>query len=242
MNRKTGNIYVIGTDTGVGKTVLSLLLMQYFHEKGFHPFYIKAIQTGCMDPYDVDSDAAFVYNNIKPLGGKDPADSVPLCFRNPKAPYFAARDEGKDIDLKLVLQAVEKRNQSHCPIILEAAGGVFVPINEETMMIDTVKLFNSRPVIAARAGLGTINHTLLTLEALDKRDIRPLGIVFMDPVENGAPPDLVNENMEAVEKASGLTVAGVVHKIEDFSNPDKECFQPIDRIFGDQVDWGIRLK
>ncbi|MCP4680765.1 MAG: dethiobiotin synthase [Desulfobacterales bacterium] len=235
MNRKMNNIYVIGTDTGAGKTVLSLLLMQYFYEKGFDPFYIKAIQTGCIGPYDVDSDAGFVYNNLRQLEGKDPADSVPICFRNPKAPYFAARDEGKDIDLKLVLQAVEKRNRSHSPIILEAAGGVLVPIDEETMMIDTINMFDAGPIIAARAGLGTINHTLLTLEALNNRDIRPLGIVFIDSTENEISVDMINENVEAVEKASAIKVAGVIHKITDFSNPDKECFQPFDRIFGDKI-------
>src|SRR4030042_3873426 len=96
------NIFVAGTDTGVGKTVLSLLLMQFFSARGDRPFYLKPLQTGCKDPLDRDSDAAFVYRHVASLKGKDPAESAIYCFRNPKAPYFAARDEGRVIDPALL--------------------------------------------------------------------------------------------------------------------------------------------
>ncbi len=230
LKKQTDKIFVVGTDTGIGKTVLSLLLMQFFYANGCIPFYIKPIQTGCSDPYDKDSDAKFIYKHVKQLTKKDPADSIVYCFREPKAPYFASRNEGKNIDLRTIQDVLYKKSRIYSPVIMEAAGGLFVPVNEETLIIDLVKMTGAKPIIAARAGLGTINHTLLTIEALHKRDIQPAGIVFIDAGEKPAPQDMINENMEAVEGFSGIKVAGVISRIKDFSNPKKECYQPIESL------------
>lgn len=223
----------MGTDTGVGKTVLSLLMMQFFYERGDEPFYVKPLQTGCVDPYDTDSDAKLIYQNVGPLNGKDPADSVIYCFTNPKAPYFAARDEGKeaDIDVKVIQEFVDTKARSFNPVILEGAGGLFVPVDESILMIDLIELTGSTPVVAARAGLGTINHTLLTLEAMKSRGMEPLGVVFVDSGETTPSQAMIYENIEAVENVSGVSVAGVINRIEDFSNPGRECYQVLERMF-----------
>ena len=231
MKKQTDEIFVVGTDTGVGKTVLSLLLMQFFYANGCMPFYIKPIQTGCSDPYDKDSDARFIYKHVKQLTKKDPSDSIVYCFREPKAPYFASRNEGEHIDVTAIKDFIEKKSRIYSPVIMEAAGGLLVPVNKNTLMIDLIRMTGARPIIAARAGLGTINHTLLTIEALHKRDIKPLGVVFIDAGEKPAPQDMISENIEAVESYSSIKVAGVISKIKDFSNPEKECYQPIERIY-----------
>ena len=226
--------FVIGTDTGVGKTVLSLLMMQFFYKRGDEPFYVKPLQTGCVDPYDIDSDAKLIYQNVVPLKGKDPADSVVYCFTNPKAPYFSARDEGKeaDINVTVIQEFVDTKARSFNPVILEGAGGLFVPVDETLLMIDLIELTGSTPVVAARAGLGTINHTLLTLEALKSRGMEPLGVVFVDSGEETITSKaMISENIEAVENLSGISVAGVINRIEDFSNPGRECYQVIERLF-----------
>lgn len=229
-DNRTANLYVVGTDTDVGKSVLSLLLMQFFYAKGATPFYIKSLQTGCGNARDKDSDAGFIYRNIDALKGKDPAGSVTYCFKNPKAPYFAARNEGKKIDLKVIQEFVDIKSRIFSPVILEAAGGLLVPINEEVLMIDLIKIMGLRPVIAARAGLGTINHTLLTIEAMERRGIKPAGVVFLDPGETEISRELIDENIEAVERFSGIRVAGIIGKIRDFSRPGKECMEVIERL------------
>ncbi len=231
LKKQTDKIFVGGTDTGVGKTVLSLLLMQFFYTNGYAPFYIKPIQTGCSDAYDKGSDARFIYKHVKQLTKKDPADSIVYCFREPKAPYFASRNEGKDIDLRTIQNALDKKSRIHSPVIMEAAGGLLVPVNEKILMIDLIKMTGAKPIIAARAGLGTINHTLLTIEALYKRDIQPTGIIFIDAGEKPAPQDMISENIEAVESYSGIKVAGVIGRIKDFSNPEEECYQSIISLF-----------
>jgi dethiobiotin synthetase len=235
MNKKADNIFVLGTDTGVGKTVLSLLLMQYFHAKGRTPFYLKPLQTGCIDPYDKDSDAAFVYRYFKPFNQKDPADSVIYCFKNPKAPYFAARDDGSDIDLKTIEKVVEKKKLSHNPLIVEGAGGLFVPVTEKTLMIDMIRMVDAGVILAARAGLGTINHTLLSIEALNRRNIQPAGVVFIDAGETPTSEDMIRENMESIEAFSGIKVAGVIKRIDNFSNPDPACYLPLKKIFSNNL-------
>ncbi len=224
----------MGTDTGVGKTVLSLLIIQFFYGRGEIPFYVKPLQTGCMDPYDTDSDAKFIYQNVEALQGKDPADSVIYCFRNPKAPYFAARDEGKDADIDVSeIQAFSDRvSQSFNPVILEGAGGLFVPVNENVLMIDLIQLTGARPIIAARAGLGTINHTLLSLEALKRRGVEPFGIVLIDSGQTPTSRKMIDENIEAIETVSGAEVAGVIGRIIDFSNPGVGYDPVLERIFG----------
>jgi len=222
MPEKIADIYVVGTDTGVGKTVLSLLLMQLFEARGYRPFYLKPLQTGCKDAYDRDSDAAFVYGHMTSLKNQDPADSVIYCFRNPKAPFFAARDEGREIDLSRIDEFITEKRLHHNPVILEAAGGLLVPVTEETLMVDTIKKSGARVLLAARAGLGTINHTLLSVAALRVRNVEPAGIVFLDAV--GTHEDMIAENREAVQKYSGIAVAGVIGKVDDFAHTPEECF------------------
>ncbi len=231
LKKQIDKIFVIGTDTGVGKTVLSLLLMQFFYANGHMPFYLKPVQTGCIDPYDKDSDARFIYKHVKQLTNEDPADSVVYCFREPRAPYFASRNEEEHIDVTIIKDTVDKKSRIYSPVIIEAAGGLLVPVNENTLIIDLIKITGAQPIIAARAGLGTINHTLLTIEALHKRTIQPVGIVFIDAGEKPTPQDMISENIEAVEGFSGIKVAGVIGRIKDFSNPEKQCYQSIGKIF-----------
>ncbi len=224
-------IFVAGTDTGVGKTVLSLLLMRYFFEAGKTPFYFKPIQTGCRDPYEEGSDAAFIYQYVRPLKQKNPAESVQYCFKKPRAPWFAARHEKNNIDLKNILEKIEEKNITHQPVIIEGAGGILAPVDEKRLMIDLVRMINAGVIIAARAGLGTINHTLLTIEALAGRDIYPVCVILIDNGEKKIPDDMLKENIEAIEKFSGVTVAGVVGRIKDFSQSCKASFKLFNHLF-----------
>lgn len=217
-------LFVTGTDTGVGKTVLSLLMMQYLFAEGFHPFYLKPLQTGCRDPYDDESDARFIYENVEALRRADPADSVLYCFRNPKAPLIAARDEGKTIDPSVIQKAVESNLKLGNPLLIEGAGGVLVPVTDSLMMADLAALLGAVPVIAARAALGTINHTLLTVEALERRGMRAAGIVFLDGCEEPTPPEMVRENIYAIESACCIKVAGTIGRIGDFAHPGEEAY------------------
>jgi dethiobiotin synthetase len=227
------DIIVVGTDTGVGKSVVSLLLMQLLFARGYSPFYIKPFQTGCRSSLDTDSDAMFVYSHTKALEKQDPGQSVLYCHPNPKAPYFAARDANLPIDPAKVCRSVDQLRLRHNPLILEAAGGLLVPVLEEMLLVDLIKPFACRPLLVARAGLGTINHTLLSIEALHSRQIMPMGIVFVEASAPPTDPDLVSENLSAVEKFAGCRVSGVIPRLSDFHSPPSTAYRPLETILFD---------
>ncbi len=208
--------FILGTDTGVGKTVLSLLFMTYFQKKGQAPFYAKPFQTGCPDPKSPDSDARFIYQSIDGLKGQDPDASVLYCFKEPKAPYFAARCEGKGVDMEKVVAWIDEKSKCYEHLIIEGAGGALVPVTRDTLMADLLGKTGARPVVAARAGLGTINHTLLTLEALKARGHDNPVVVFVD--RDKTDPAMIRENMEAVQMMSGVRVSGVIGRLKHFSD------------------------
>lgn len=211
--------FITGTDTGVGKTVLSLVLMQYLFHRGANPLYVKPAQTGCRDPYDKDSDAKFIYDHVKELRGKDCASSVICCFREAKAPYFAARNEEKEIDHQELSREIRRRGEGYSHIIIEGAGGLFVPVTKTMLMIDLIREIKAIPVIAGRAALGTINHVLMTVETLRNRHLEPRGIVLIDSQNPLTDAAMIRENQEAIEAFSRLPVAGVIPPIADFAQP-----------------------
>lgn len=227
----SNSIFITGTDTDVGKTVLSLLIMQFFFAKGFSPFYLKPFQTGCTDALDTDSDAKFVYNHIPQLKKKNPADSTVFCFQNPKAPFFAARDQGLTIHSEKLQKVIQTKKDQFSPLIIEGAGGLFVPVEKDVMVIDIIEKTGVKPIIAAKAGLGTINHTLLSIEAMQHRNIPGPEVVFMDSGEKATPDEMIAENKEAIKTASGIEVAGVIRRISDFSRPAKSAMDVISNIF-----------
>jgi dethiobiotin synthetase len=223
-------LFVTGTDTGVGKTVISLLLMQLSYRRGGNPFYMKLIQTGCASAYDTDSDARFIYDHVPALKGKDPGDSVVYCFKKPKAPYFAARDEGVVIDPQILKESFEQRVGRRSPVILEGAGGLLVPVTGDVLMISLVELLAASPILVGRAGLGTINHTLLSIEALRTRGMEPAAVILVDCGQTPTPREMIRENIEAVANVGKVRVAGVVGRIRDFSNPDDGCYGPLSNL------------
>ena len=106
-----------------------------------------------------------------------------------------------------------------------------MPLSAQDMMIDLVAQTGAKPVIAARAGLGTINHTLLTIEALDHRGIEPLGVVLIDAEKPQTAGAMIEENREAIEKNAGIMVAGVIPRIVNFLQPLVFLFPIFDRLF-----------
>lgn len=218
---KCKNILVIGTDTEIGKTVVSLILMKQLINKNENPVYIKPFQTGCRDIFDRDSDAKFIYENLG-TNISDFSKSVINCNKTPKAPYFAARDENSTIDVDKTLHSIKNLAKDYTHSIIEMSGGLFVPITEKLLVADFIQKIDCEVILVGRAGLGTINHTLLTLEALSKREITPSTIVLVD--KNGqTDKKMIDENVEAIEMFSGIK-AYTIGKIEDFEGIENYGF------------------
>ena len=225
------SFFIVGTDTGVGKTVVSLLCMQLLCRNGFTPSYVKPFQTGCADIDAPGSDARFIRTHLRDFPWQADRISAVYCLRHPKAPYFAARDEGKQIDLHRVFQQLDQlmHDNTTTHLIIEGAGGVLVPVTADQLLVAVVRSVTAEVILVARAGLGTINHTLLSLEALAQRDIFPKSVVMVDEGPEETPEDLVRENIEAIETFSGISPAGVIGMIGDFRTPADTQYQVIER-------------
>ena len=180
-------LFITGTDTGVGKTVTSAaLLLRYRSAAPLR--YWKPVQTGI----EQDDDT----REVQRLTGCQAADGLRL--RHPVSPHLAARRSGVTIETGDLLRMLPA--ESGDAWIVEGAGGVLVPLNDRDLMIDLMQALALPVVVVARSSLGTINHTLLTLEALRARSLPIAGVVISGPRN----PD----NREAIERYGRIAVIG----------------------------------
>jgi dethiobiotin synthase len=185
-------LFVTGTDTNVGKTAVSAALLHCCRLLG--PVgYWKPIQTGA--PHDDDTAV------VRELGACGDAEICDAGIRLPRplSPHLAAELCGRSIEMEAVLELAPRADDERYWIV-EGAGGVLVPINRESLMIHLIAALRLPVVVAARAQLGTINHTLLTLEALRVRGIPVAGVVMVG--------ERNPENRRAIETYGRVRIMG----------------------------------
>ena len=187
-------LFVTGTDTGVGKTVVSAMLLQRY-ARDLPVRYWKPIQTGI----ERDDDTA----TVTALAGSLARSPVVAGVRLPRplSPHLSARRAGQAIDLD-ALEAIAGQQSRDERFIVEGAGGVLVPVTETALMADFIARLGLPAVVVARTTLGTINHTLLTVEALRARGLEVAGVVM-----NGSPN---RDNREAIAKFGHVDVLGEI--------------------------------
>ena len=171
MSTFSNRIIICGTDTDVGKTIVSSFFVQ-----GLNGIYWKPIQSGTEEGTDTKTVCNLL--DLKPNRHL----SERYKFKAPVSPHWAAERESSFIE----------PNNLHLPnldklIIIETAGGLMVPLNRNWLQIDQLKVWGAPIILVARTGLGTLNHTLLSLEALRNRNINVLGIVLNGPQHNDNP-------------------------------------------------------
>lgn len=202
-------IFITGTDTGVGKTFVATGLLKALRELGHDVCPMKPLETGCrfrkgeLVPEDT-------LKLIKAARIKEPLDLInPYRFRQPLAPAIAAEAEGRVISRKRIISSYKKLSNRHNMIIVEGAGGIMVPVKKKYFIIDLVKDLNLPVLVVARAGLGTLNHTLLTLEAAKNRGTEVAGVMIncSSKIKNDAS---IRTNPEVIERSGGVPVVGTV--------------------------------
>ena len=180
------DLFVTGTDTNVGKTVLSALLVA-----ALNGTYWKPIQTGASE--GTDRQQVLRWADLP----ESRAIAECYCFDPPVSPHLAAEAAGITIELDRICRP---RQVLVPPLIIEGAGGVMVPINGSEMMIDLIGKLGAPVVVASRTALGTINHTVLTVRALRMAGVSVKGVVMIGP-EN-------SDNERAVERYGAVPVVG----------------------------------
>lgn len=200
-------VFITGTDTGVGKTVASLLALHVLTSK--RALYLKPVQTGCTDP-NHDSDAAFIAAHL-PGGlpqGMTPAQATGICRAAPKAPLWS----GAPINPKDLTNFVKGHTSPPLVTIVEGAGGILVPITPHWTMLDLAQELQAAVLVIGRAGLGTINHTALTLRAIKNTGLTCLGAVLMD-AQDLVPEKECLENKTAITQLTGCPVWGTIGRL-----------------------------
>ncbi|MBM9548838.1 dethiobiotin synthase [Leptospira sp. 201903074] len=197
--------YVAGTGTDIGKTFFSSLFMaKYAESYGFR--YWKPIQTGLSGL----SDTELVQKTV------DLPDSFFLKpvyeFSTPASPHYASRQEGKILDPKSLLSLVTKERKTNT--LIEGAGGVFVPWTGDYLAIKGIQESNLPVIVIGSTELGTINHTLLTLDVLTARFVPVLGFYLVGPKNS-----LQTDNAETIQRLGGAPCLGVTNFPEQKLSP-----------------------
>ncbi len=167
-------IFITGTDTGVGKTVVSAALAWTLKGSGKRVAVMKPVQTGTNSGRLMDIE--FIQRVIRTNYPLD--EACTYRFSQPLAPSVASRLAGGKIDLKKINSVFNNLNSSHDVVIVEGSGGLLVPITDDYLMSDLARDLGLCSIIVTRPSLGTLNHTLLTAESAKHRGLKLLGIVI----------------------------------------------------------------
>jgi dethiobiotin synthetase len=167
-------LFVTGTDTGVGKTVVACALAEQLRARGVDVGVMKPIETGVGAQGPLDAIAL-----AEAAGVDDPIERIcPIRLELPAAPDVAAEAEGRALELGLVRAAFDALRARHELLLVEGAGGLLVPITAERSMAELARELGLPLLVVTRGRLGTVNHTRLTLEAAAARALPVAGVVI----------------------------------------------------------------
>jgi dethiobiotin synthetase len=209
----TRGFFVTGTDTGVGKTVVACALVRGLAERGLDVGAMKPIETGVGEDGPRDAIAL-----RRAAGDVDELDDVcPQRFALPAAPTVAAAAQGRSVDLDFVRSAFARLAARHDWLVVEGAGGLLVPAAKGASMADLALELGLPVLVVARAALGTINHTLLTLEAATARGVAVAGVIIShaDGTLSGADA----ANLQALRAALGDGLVGEIPPLASGASP-----------------------
>lgn len=231
MGMKPG-IFITGTDTGVGKTVVAAGLALALKARGAKVGVMKPVATGCFGAEKrlVSYDAVYLMeaseNEFPPL-------TSPSRFRNALAPNVAALLEKKIVDLKQIRRAYQELQKYYDYLIVEGIGGLLVPLTKDYFVSNLIQEFELPIVIVARSGLGTINHTLLTIDAAVIRGFEVRGLIFNRiPMVNYSLAEITSP--KTIHDLTGVPLLGSLPEMEDL-NVESCHFGNLKEIFQERI-------
>ncbi len=209
---KKPGIFITGTDTDVGKTVIAAGLALVLRAQGIRVGVMKPIATGCLNfgKRLVSADAAFL---MEAAENEWTAYTSPARFKHPVSPNVASEIEKKEVDLDQIRRAYAELEKNYDFIIVEGIGGLMVPINPKYYVTDLIREFRLPILVVSKPGLGTINHTLLTIDAARIRGLEIKGIVFNRvPRANLSMAEMTNPKV--IHELTKLPLLGALPDVE----------------------------
>ncbi|MBN2211475.1 MAG: dethiobiotin synthase [Sedimentisphaerales bacterium] len=202
-------IFITGTDTGVGKTLVTGAIAWCLRKSGLKTGVFKPVATGCEHRREglVSRDAEFLSHCSD---SELPLSIInPVTYSQPLAPWMAAQKAGQPINWQVIADAYRQVVAAGDVVLVEGIGGAMVPLERDFLVLDLMAAMQLPALIVARAGLGTINHTLLTVEVCRKAGLEVMGIVI-----NGYNSDSTDESQESnprvLRDLTGLPVLSVI--------------------------------
>lgn len=216
---KVKGVFVTGTDTGVGKTWISAGITAVLRRWGLSACYFKPVQSGCPEENGklIPTDARFA-RELAELD--EPLDLLtPITLRLPLAPGVAAAREGVKVDLDLITKARHELASRYDLLVTEGAGGLYVPLTDTNFLVlDMIRWLRLPLIVVSRAGLGTINHTVLTVKAAQQAGVPVAGVVINRYPEK---PSLAEEtNPEVIATLTDAPILGKVPEISLLNTPE----------------------
>lgn len=209
MNPK--GVVVVGTDTDAGKTIVSAALVAGLRDAGIPAGYLKPLASECTPGPEGQPVSPDVLLLDRLVGLKEPLYTLnPVCLRAPLSPLAAAREEGVELSLDASAAACRKFLAGQEFGVIEGVGGLLVPIAAGCTFLDLTVELGLPVVVAARPGLGTINHTLLTLQALERSGVAVVCFIFSHTQPADPHDPSVKENHALIVEYSGTPFLGVL--------------------------------
>lgn len=211
-------LFITGTDTDVGKTYVTALLVKTLRKAGFDVGYYKAAISGA--PTVAESDAGFV-NRF--AGINEPEDMIlSYLYQNAVSPHLAARIEGNPVEKEVILKAWERVTKAYPYVTMEGSGGIMCPIRHDEKAVyyleDIIQWLHLPVLVVANAGLGTINHAVTTCEYIKNRDI-PVKGIFLNHWKGGI---MEEDNVKMIEEITGVKVLAKIRDGDSLLDIDAE--------------------
>ncbi len=196
------NYFITGTDTGVGKTHITALLLAELRRRGLPAAGFKPIACGTGGRADARTYRKLMRNEV-------PLDVInPVYLRHPVAPSVAAKLEGRQIDTDRIQSIFRILALIFRPVLAEGAGGLLVPIRRNYFVADLIRQLDLSVIIVARLGLGTLNHTLLTIRQAQAMKLKVAGVILNDTTGQRGLAE--RTNAKAITELAGVPLLGVV--------------------------------
>jgi len=220
-------LFITGTDTDIGKTALAALLLAELRRRNINAAPMKPAQTGgggkglrpeALDFRGVpDLDYSLAMASMM-VDSKTYANMAPYTFEPACSPHLAAEMAGTEIDIAKMVIAARALTSEYDFVIAEGAGGALVPLNRRETMLDLMHALKFPVMIAARPGLGTINHTLLSIRALRSDGLDISGVVFVES-EDVEPGIIEEDNAATIEHFGKIPILGTIPYCAQFRKP-----------------------
>ena len=195
-------IFITGTDTDVGKTVITGCIASSLLKKGKNVAVYKPVQCGNLLKGKIKSPDLFLVKNLS--GISDNCIFNDYSFKFASSPHLAAELENKKVDINIIKKHFDEISKNFDYVLIEGSGGLMVPLIRDYTVLDLIRDLSVPVLVVARAGLGTINHTILTVNALKSRKIKVIGIIL-----NYFKGSTIEEdNKKIINQLSGVKIIG----------------------------------